>query len=80
MALVLWALITILRVVGTLAFFRFLVLVAMLVLGFALLVFCHKSLRLVDFIRGAPVSTLLFAAFPGAVKIARLRMKFCVTA
>jgi len=56
MFLVLRVLLTIVRVVGTLALLRLLVLLAMFVLGFALLVFCHRDLLLIDTVRGVTVS------------------------
>lgn len=54
--LMLWVLLTILRVLRALALLRLLVLLAVFVLGFALLVLCHRGLRLVDTVLFATVS------------------------
>jgi len=56
MLLVFWVLLTILRVVGTLPLLRFLILLAVFVLGFALLVLCHRGLRIIDTVLCANVT------------------------
>jgi hypothetical protein len=56
MFLVLRVLLTILGVVGTLALLRFLILLAVFVLGFALLVLCHRGLRMIDTVPRANVT------------------------
>ena len=49
-------LLTILGVVGTLALLRFLILLAVFVLGFALLVLCHRGLEIIDTVLCANVT------------------------
>jgi hypothetical protein len=56
MFLVFWVLFTILQIVGILPLLRLLILLAVFVLGFTLLVLCHRGLRKIDTVLCANVT------------------------
>ena len=56
---VLWILLTIVRIVRTLALLRLLILLTVFVLGFALLILRHPGLRLVDTVEGGTSQRLM---------------------